>query len=62
MDGLMVNFNSFLGSVFSDSLTYKKHLIINSEGFLEWALPKTEASTNLKITSRMGLKRMEPYD
>lgn len=32
-----------LGSVFSDALSYKKHLIINNDGHLEWALPRTNA-------------------
>ena len=27
-----------LGSVYSDALTYKKRLFVNSEGFLEWSL------------------------
>lgn len=52
----------YLGSVYSDALTYKKHLIINNDGHLEWALPRANAYNELKIVNRMGLKRMDPYD
>ena len=62
MDGHMVKFSIISGSVYSDALTYKKHLIINADGHLEWALPKANAFTELKIVSRLGLKRMDPYD
>lgn len=46
------------GSVYSDSLMYKKHLIINPEGYLEWALPKAEGYQDLTIKNRMGIKRI----
>ena len=62
MVGRMVLFLIIPGSVYSDALTYKKHLVINNDGHLEWALPRTNAYNELKITSRMGLKRMDPYN
>ncbi len=47
MDGHMVSYSINLGSVVSDSLFYRKHLIFNTDGYLMWALPKTDAYKNL---------------
>lgn len=52
-----------LGSVLSDSFNYTKMLTFGQDGHLIWALvagPK--AVSNLTISNRMKIKRMEPFN
>lgn len=58
----MVLFRIFLGSVFSDALTYYKELVFIN-GYLSWALPKIAGIEDLTlIENRMKIKRMEPFN
>lgn len=59
----LVNINSILGSVLSDPFSYTKMLTFGQDGHLIWALvagPK--AISNLTISNRMKIKRMEPFN
>lgn len=61
--GQQVQFNHNLGSVLSDAFNYTKMLTFGQEGHLIWALiagPK--AVSNLSISNRMKIKRMEPFN
>jgi len=53
----------YLGSVMSDPFNYTKMLTFGQDGHLIWALVAgSKAVTTLTISTRMKIKRMEPFN